>query len=108
MSRSFRKNPIVCDNKRHSKKEQRTLANRIIRRTDLDEVSSGGHYKKFYPQWDICDYRHHCTINDWLENWGKHCTELEHGSGWEEWFFSRYGRTLQAAIANWKKQYYWK
>lgn len=58
MSRSYRKHPIVKDGGR-SKKEDRTLANRIVRRklNNLDyEIADGKAYKKEFESWNIADY----------------------------------------------------
>jgi hypothetical protein len=110
MSRTYRYTPVVKDNKRHSKKWARQQANRKIRRTDLDDVSCGCHYKKFYGQWDICDYKHRMTINDWLERWSLwyHHDGLYYIFGMSIKSNNWYGTTLQNAINKWRKSYYWK
>lgn len=107
MSRSYKHNPTTKDNGR-SKKKDRTFANRKLRRTSFDEVANGGHYKKFTCQYDICDNRDTCTLNEWLEYWGKHCDDVNTGSGWETWYYNRYGNTIQDAILRWKKYYFFK
>lgn len=114
MSRSYRHYPCVKDSGR-SKKQDRTTANRKIRRKGLDEVSNGGHYKKFTCQYDICDHRSEQTLNEYLECWADwyHNNDMcdginvRYGFSWEDrenW----YGRTIQDAILRWKKFYFFK
>lgn len=54
MSRSYKKHPIVKDNQNWAQK----AANRHIRHS-CDDVPNGSAYRKYYPQWDICDYWYH-------------------------------------------------
>lgn len=51
MSRSYRKHAIRKDNNPFNENQ----ANRRIRR-DKGYIPNGCHYKKRYPQWDICDW----------------------------------------------------
>ena len=110
MSRTYRKFAVVKDNKRHSKKYARQEANRRIRRTSLDEVSNGCHYKKFYEQWDICDHKSYCTLNEWLDRWSEwyHSDDLYKNHPRYLAPTNWYGVTIQDAIRNWKKMYFWK
>lgn len=58
MSRSYRKHPVVKDNGK-SKKQDKTLANRIVRRKLKDpeyDLADGKSYKKEYESWNIADY----------------------------------------------------
>ena len=67
MSRSFKKVPClkVKDESGFAKRQ----ANLRVRRRTLEEVQSGGWYKKLYEHWDICDL---CTVY-WPGrlHWGK-------------------------------------
>lgn len=54
MTRS-RKAPYYTDN--GHKKFRKKIANHRVRHKD---VPSGGLYKRFCEQWDICDYRFYC------------------------------------------------
>jgi len=56
MSRSYKKNPVVKDNDRTSKR----LANRAVR--NRCGLSNGGCYKKVFNQYNICDW--------WMSLWG--------------------------------------
>lgn len=56
MSRSYHKQPILKDHNRGMK----TIANRKVRRAlnrNFDFALPNGSYRKFFPQYDICDYR---------------------------------------------------
>jgi len=63
MSRSFKKTPIGGD-----KKSNKNFANQRVRRflkgqyVDLLQRSN---YKKYYPQYDICDYISYCTFEEY-------------------------------------------
>lgn len=110
MSRSYRKNPVIQDNKRHSKKWARGQANRRVRHYKLF-LPDGATFKKLYQQWDICDYRHRMTVNDWLERWSEwYHTDGLIMLGGIPWYRSQnwYGTTIQNAMSKWRKQYYWK
>ena len=53
MSRSYKKNPIVKIKFKGAKK----LANHRIRRLKLDSFKNkSASYKKYYPQYDVCDW----------------------------------------------------
>lgn len=56
MSRSYRKQPILKDHSNGMK----TIANRRVRRAlnrDFNLTLPNGSYRKFFEQYDICDYR---------------------------------------------------
>ena len=57
MSRSVRK-PWYTDGYKGSKSRQffKRLANRRLRRTDVD-IADGNAYRRFFESWSICDYR---------------------------------------------------
>lgn len=58
MSRSYKKTPVVKDNRR-SKKWKKALANRTVRRKLNDPeygMADGRAYKKEYESWNIADY----------------------------------------------------
>lgn len=52
MSRSYKKHWVLKDKIRFAKR----MAAKSVRRRQL-EVQDGGDYKKFYEQYDICDWR---------------------------------------------------
>lgn len=52
MSRSYKKHWVLKDKMRLAKR----LAAKAVRRRQF-EVQDGGDYKKFYEQWDICDWK---------------------------------------------------
>lgn len=115
MSRTYRKFPVIKDNKRHSKKWSRQQANRKIRRTNFDDISNGMHYKKFYEQWDICDHWSYCTMNEWMGYWANWYNHNDLYKFSEQSIYYKiyrspnwYGVTIHDAITKWKKQYYWK
>jgi hypothetical protein len=108
MSRSYKKTPVTQDFGRR-RKHDKQLANRKIRRAKyLEEISSGGHYKKFYDQYDICDWYSRHTLNDALEYRNKLLSDCSVGrftyhAQYDEKYFN-----IQKCIKEWKKHYYWK
>lgn len=65
MSRSYKKNPFCLDKKGTKKKR---LANSITREKlkDYDLTLARGEYKKLYEQYNVCDYKH---TYSWEEYW---------------------------------------
>lgn len=63
MSRSFKSNPIIKDNRRGRKKSKRQASKKV--RKYKGEISDGQFYKKLYNTWDIYDYVSHCTYEEW-------------------------------------------
>ena len=63
MSRSYRK-PWANDGYKGSKGKQyrKNQANRKIRRSK--GVPDGMSYKRYYPQWNICDYNFYVNVKD--------------------------------------------
>lgn len=57
MSRSYKKTPIVKDNK-GGRKAAKKEANRKVRQSK--DVPNGKQYRKFYNPWDIYDYVMYC------------------------------------------------
>jgi hypothetical protein len=106
MSRSYKKTPVTQDFGRR-RKHDKQLANRKIRRAKfLEEISSGGHYKKFYDQYDICDWYSRHTLNDALKSWGE---RVDRRMWWGLHIqYNHKPQTIQSAIREWKKAYYWK
>lgn len=101
MSRSYRKNPILKDGGRSSKKNKQ-LANRKVRRElnrDVSEESlSKVQPKKMYESYDV---------NDWISRYTKEEAEADyynrnrlHG----EWFYEKYP-TLEDWLKYWEKTY---
>lgn len=66
MSRSYKKNPVGKISSNYDKK----LANRKVRRykNDEDKIIDGCIYKRYYPQWDICDVWTRHTWNDQIKS----------------------------------------
>ena len=133
MSRSYRKNPIVKEGKRKSKKSGKTAAANTLREKlrkyaaelvqigvdgmkyalvqyhmDILETrtlpkSNGRHFSLWYDQYTICDIVYYYTM--------KHALVREAQGGWKKGDFS--WRLLseeekKEAINKWKKEMYWK
>ena len=98
MSRSYKKQPVVNDHKRKSTKQNKQIANRIVRRRNknLMSISSRAYYKRMTETWDITDYawrwtkeqaiheytnnslnkyiyKEYPTLEAWLDYWEKCC-----------------------------------
>ena len=68
MSRSRRKHPIRTDN--NSSKANRSIANRIYRRKNLEEVPKKSNiHKKYYESYNIHDYSFRWTWEEALREW---------------------------------------
>jgi hypothetical protein len=68
MSRSYKKHPVCTDN-RHSGSTKR-IVNRSIRahqRAHPEDIANGGHYRRFWCSWDICEYRFRTSWAEWLQ-----------------------------------------
>jgi hypothetical protein len=62
MSRSYKKEPVVKDYNRNSKK----YANRKVRRKFKNcDYPNGNAYRKLTCSWDICDYRFRETYKEY-------------------------------------------
>lgn len=62
MSRSYKKEPVVKDYNRDSKK----YANRKVRRKFKNcDYSNGNAYRKLCCSWDICDYKFRETYREY-------------------------------------------
>lgn len=71
MSRSYKK-PILTDGSRGRKGHGRSMksyASRKIRNVDDLPTRERGAYKKFFQQYDICDYKYKYSIDDATEDW---------------------------------------
>lgn len=81
MSKSYKKHPVCKDGRRASAKQNRTRANRLIRRRFNQYINSSAFdsednsftreravYQKETPSWDIWDYVRFETEND-ARNW---------------------------------------
>ena len=66
MSRSRKKNPVVCDK---TNKWAKKDANKKIRNTE--DVGNGNNYKKHYCSWNICDYKFWISKFDEFWNYKK-------------------------------------
>ncbi len=92
MSRSYKKNPIVKEDRSH--RDGKKEANNSIRSKLKQgvEIGNGSSYKKHFESWDICDCSDRCskeqaiayynankynlqdeykTLDEWLKAWKK-------------------------------------
>ena len=70
MSRSYRKQPVWKDHNRGMK----AMANRKVRRAlnrDANFELPNSLYKRYFCQYDICDYTRKEVYKDWLNYRGK-------------------------------------
>lgn len=96
MSRSYKKNPIFKDSSRLGK----GYANRKVRRYKK-KLSSGGAYKKLFPQYDIHDWVLRETLADALESRTRSLA-YDEMRGWES---SEDELNINKCIQKWKKFY---
>lgn len=86
MSRSYKKHPIVKDNKNGRKFEKRQ-ANKKVRRTT--DIPDGRTYRKVYWRDKIYDFVSHCTLEEYLQiddRFIRYKTEQEKKNAWEKYF----------------------
>ena len=104
MSRSRKKFPVVKDNDSKSKHrwQQKTLANRAVRRCrDIPSGKAG--YKKVYCSWNICDYRFYEYPNE--KEFRRAWNNRNKCMGFCRWkYLDRYN-SYQEALQDWKKWY---
>ena len=102
MSRSYKKNPYSTDHTRKSTKNNKQIANRVVRRhvNCMDEdMPARLQHKKMTESWNICDYRWRMTRQDaidWYNN--------EMANSASNYFKKRYP-TLEAWLKYWDKCY---
>jgi hypothetical protein len=94
VARSFRKNPIVKDVSKYGKK----FANRKVRRID-GEVPNGTQYRKFYSQYDVCEWSYRKTLGEAVADW--YADQAPHSvfAGDED---------PKNVVKNWAKDFLWK
>lgn len=80
MSRSYKKTPIVKDNKR-GRKHSKRQANKKVRHSH--EVPNGKQYRKFYNPWDIYDWIYFTSFEDYKQ-WCEEETEEEMYVAWKK------------------------
>lgn len=69
MSRSYKKIPIVKDNRKHSK-EYKQIANRKLRKKLTEEETlKGNMYRKYTESWEIHDYSLYWPWQDAKKTW---------------------------------------
>ena len=68
MSRSYRR-PFCSDGYKGSKRKQfeKREANKRIR--NAVDVPNGNTYRKFFENWDICDYHYYVSPRDLEKHW---------------------------------------
>ncbi len=95
MSRSYRKNPILKDGGKSSKKSKRK-ANQLVRRKyqNIDFPRKGNFYRRFYEQYDINDYVYYWSKEDAIRFYEK---ESKNG------YYHRRFKTLKDFLAYWYK-----
>lgn len=94
MARSYRKTPIIKDRTKNAKKH----ANRKVRR--LKDIPSGGQYRKYYSQYDVCDWVFYKTLNQAIVDWYRH--QAPHN-------ITMVGRVKpEDVVKNWAKNFFWK
>lgn len=65
MSRSYKKTPVLKDSNT-SKKTGKRMANKIVRKTDFDVLTSKfKRFRKFFDTWNIYDYRIYDVEKRW-------------------------------------------
>jgi hypothetical protein len=58
MGLSYREPVYTCGYGTKDRALQKRLANRTIRRLPVTTyIADGNSYRRYYPQWDICDYK---------------------------------------------------
>jgi hypothetical protein len=78
MSRSCKKEPVVKDYNRNSKK----YANRRVRRVFKDcDYPNGNAYRKLCCSWDICDYKFRETYKEYKIRKRRYELEYINGAG---------------------------
>ena len=90
MSRSYKKHPFNTDDS--MAKDGKKFAKKRVRNTDLEDVPlNGSGYKKYYPQYDIRDWKFYWTWEDAVayyrghpEQYSKYPTEEEFRNHWEK------------------------
>ena len=76
MSRSYKKEPVVKDYNRNSKKYANRKVRRIFKNCDYP---NGSAYKKLYCSWDICDWRFRETYREYEKRAKQYKFEYIHG-----------------------------
>lgn len=89
MSRSYKRTPVVKDNRRGSKAAKR-VANKKVRKAPY--VANGKAFKKVSCTWDIHDYVSYCSLEEFLNS---------------EWIKYRYPNQ-EDAIQEWRRCYQMK
>lgn len=98
MSRSYKKNPVVTDNK-GSKYGKRQANQRFRRQINLDDdMPARPRHKKYTESWDICDYKSRMTRQEAIE-W--YYTTIKYASS----YFKKHYPTLEAWLKYWEKCY---
>jgi len=94
MSRSYKKTPIIKDNRGGRKVAKRT-ANKKVR--NAKRVSNGKQYRKYFNTYDIYDYVYYESLTNRLKYWDAE----------NEWL-KKYYPTKEDFIHHWRKYYYMK
>lgn len=103
MSRSYKKNPVVTDNK-NSKDKKRIANQRFRRQINLDDdMPARPRHKKYTESWDICDYKWRMTREEAIQ-WYNEQLEWQKNKGSLVYFLRRYP-TLEAWLKYWEKCY---
>ena len=66
MSRSYKKVPIVKDNRRGRKSAKRQANKKVKNHLKNNDLANGSSYRKVYNPWDIYDWITYCSLSEYL------------------------------------------
>ena len=71
MSRSYKKNPFVTDGYGGDRKQNKRIANRIVRRRlkNDEDMPARPQHKKYTESWEISDYKWRLSKEHFLKLW---------------------------------------
>lgn len=78
MSHSHKRHHYVTDGSKGKKRGGRPMknyANKTVRHKEDIPIRQRGAYKKYFPSWDICDYKNLWTIEDAIKDWREEETQ---------------------------------
>lgn len=94
MSRSYRKHTYVTDKQRNKcphRLKSKTIANRMIRRTD--DIVNNAAYRRIYDSWDICDWKFTLSENEFKHKWKNgHYSEFKSYRQAYRWWYTSFKR----------------
>lgn len=84
MSRSYKKVPIVKDNRRGRKFAKRKANKKVKNHLKNNDLANGSSYRKVYNPWDIYDWVDYCSYSDYL--W--YNDDLSYSECYKNWYTS--------------------